>query len=394
MDQLIPGARSPWLGFTEEARDPNTAARAGLLHTPRGVIPTPVFMPVGTAGTVKAVDPATLSALGAKICLGNTYHLLNRPGPELVKSLGGLHKMMAWDGAILTDSGGFQVFSLTGLRKLTPDGVRFRSHLDGRLLELTPESCVAVQEALGSDIMMPLDVCPPHPCTPKQLAESMRYTSAWARRCLAARTRGAIFSIVQGGTDKAARTRHVEDLGGLDVDGFSIGGLSVGEPIDLMWDVCAHTAAQLPTDRPRYLMGVGTPEDLVTCVGLGVDMFDCVLPTRNGRNGMAFTRDGNVLIKNKAHIGVDAPLDPECACPTCRRFSRAYLNHLYKSGEILALMAITAHNLYFYLETMREARAAIIEGRYAAFQSAFLARRASAPRASKGHEPLVAPSSD
>ena len=373
-------ACSPWLGFRIEATDPTTNARAGVLQTPRGEIATPCFMPVGTAGTVKAVDPATLSAIGASICLGNTYHLLNRPGHERVQARGGLHKMMAWNGAILTDSGGFQVFSLGKLRKLHPDGVRFRSHLDGRLLEFTPESTVAVQEALGSDIMMPLDVCPPLPCTPKQLAEAMKLTSAWARRCLAARKRGAIFAIVQGGTDKAARTRHVEDLGGLDVDGFSIGGLSVGEPIPDMYEACEHTAALLPPERPHYLMGVGTPEDLVNCVGFGVDMFDCVMPTRNGRNGMAFTRDGNLLVKNAAHQNADIPLDSECRCPTCARFSRAYLNHLYRSGEILALMAITTHNLAFYLETMREARAAILEGRYAAFRSTFLERRAQGGR--------------
>ena len=362
---------SDWLSFRLDATDPDTRARAGVIRTPRGEIPTPIFMPVGTAGTVKGVDPDLLSSLGAPICLGNTYHLLNRPGPDRVRALGGLHDMMGWRGNILTDSGGFQVFSLTGLRKMTENGVRFRSHLDGSLLEMTPESTLAVQETLGSDIMMPLDVCPPHPCTPKQMEGALRMTTAWAKRSVAARKRGALFAIVQGGVDAALRTRHVEELGGLDVDGFSIGGLSVGEDIPLMYEMCEHTAPQLPTDRPRYMMGVGTPRDLVTCIGLGVDMFDCVLPTRNGRNAMAFTWQGSLVLKHRAHIDSTAPIDPDCACPTCVRFSRGYLCHLYKSKEMLAHMAITTHNIYFYLELVREARAAILECRYQAFQRAF-----------------------
>lgn len=364
-----------WLDFKLHRTDPDTRARAGLLRTPRGDVPTPIFMPVGTLGTVKGMDPAALSALGASICLGNTYHLMNRPGHERVRELGGLHKLMGWSGNILTDSGGFQVFSLGDLRKVSQDGVVFRSNYDGRLFEMTPESCVGIQEALGSDIMMPLDVCPPHPCSPDEMERALRLTTAWAARCLSARKRGAIFAIVQGGTDVAMRTRHVEELGGLDVDGFSIGGLSVGEDIPLMYETTEHTAPQLPRDKPRYMMGVGTPEDLVTCIGLGVDMFDCVMPTRNGRNGMAFTRTGNLVVKHKEHASADIPLDEKCACPTCRRFSRAYLCHLYKSKEMLCHMAVTTHNLYFYLELVREARAAILEGRYAAFQRSFLADR-------------------
>ena len=368
---------SDWLRFRLDTRsnDPRTRARAGVITTPRGDIPTPVFMPVGTAGTVKGLDPETLSALGAAICLGNTYHLMNRPGHERVRSLGGLHRMMGWGGNILTDSGGFQVFSLATLRKVTDEGVRFRSHIDGQLLHMTPESTIGIQEALGSDIMMPLDICPPHPCTHAELEQALRLTTLWAGRSLAARTHGALFSIVQGGVDRALRTRHVEELATLGVDGFSIGGLSVGEDIDLMYEITEHTAPQLPTDKPRYMMGVGTPEDLVTCVGLGVDMFDCVMPTRNGRNGMAFTRRGDLVVKHRAHIASDIPLDEECRCPTCQRFSRAYLCHLFKSREMLCHMAVTAHNLYFYLELMREARAAIVERRYPEFQAEFHARR-------------------
>jgi len=365
------------LTFQVEARDPDTHARAGLLRTPRGDVPTPIFMPVGTSGTVKGMDLDNLDQLGAPICLANTYHLMNRPGHERVRALGGLHKMMSWDGNILTDSGGFQVFSLAKLRRLDDNGVTFRSHLDGQLFEMTPESTIAIQEALGSDIMMPLDVCPPHPCSPNEMEQALRLTTAWAKRCLDARTRGALFAIVQGGVEKALRTRHIEELGELPVDGFSIGGLSVGEPPPLMYEVTEHTAPQLPADKPRYLMGVGTPEDLVTCIGLGVDMFDCVMPTRNGRNGMAFTRRGNLVIKQRQHIDSDMPLDPDCACPTCQRYSRAYLCHLYKSREILAHMAMTTHNLYFYLELARESRAAVLEGRYKAFLADFLSLRQS-----------------
>ncbi len=282
---------------------------------------------------------------------------------------------MAWPGPILTDSGGFQVFSLGDLRKLTKDGVTFRSNYDGQLYEMTPESTVQIQEALGSDIMMPLDVCPPHPCTDQEMERALRFTTAWAARCRKARTRGAIFAIVQGGIDRGHRTRHVEELGGLGVDGFSIGGLSVGEDTDAMYETTEHTAPKLPADKPRYMMGVGTPEDLVTCVGLGVDMFDCVMPTRHGRNGMAFTRDGNVVVKHRAWIDADVPLEENCACPTCQRFSRAYLCHLFKQRELLCHMALTTHNVYFYLALMRDARAAVLEGRYAAFAAECLARR-------------------
>ncbi len=365
---------SQWLQFTLEAEDPGCGARAGVLRTPRGTVPTPVFMPVGTCGTVKGLDPDNLAAVGAGICLGNTYHLMNRPGHERVRALGGLHKMMSWSGNILTDSGGFQVFSLAKLRKVTEDGVRFRSHLDGNLLELTPESAIAVQEALGSDIMMPLDICPPHPCSEKEMSDALRLTTRWAKRCLNARTRGALFAITQGGVDVVRRREHVDQLGSLDVDGFSIGGLSVGEPNELMYEVTHDIAPRLPRNKPRYLMGVGTPIDLVTAIGHGVDMFDCVMPTRHARNGMAFTWDGPITIKNRAHIDDDSPLDKNCACSTCQRFSRAYLCHLYKQREILCHMAMTIHNVHFYLELMREARAAVLEQRYPAFQRQFIAR--------------------
>ena len=363
---------SDWLKFKLTAVDPDTKARAGVLVTPRGTVPTPVFMPVGTSGTVKGLDPERLAALGAGICLGNTYHLMNRPGHERVRELGGLHKMMAWNGAILTDSGGFQVFSLAKLRKVTNDGVRFRSHLDGRLLELTPESAIHVQETLGSDIMMPLDICPPHPCTEKEMSQALSLTTRWAKRCLAARKRGALFAITQGGVDLSRRRQHVEELGDLEVDGFSIGGLSVGEPNELMYEVTDAIADTLPKHKPRYLMGVGTPVDLLTAVSHGVDMFDCVMPTRHARNGMAFTWKGRVIIKHRAHIDDTKPLDEDCPCPTCQRFSRGYLNHLFKQREMLAHMALTVHNVHFYLELMREARAAVLEGRYAKFMQDFL----------------------
>jgi queuine tRNA-ribosyltransferase len=363
---------SEWLRFDLQAEDPGCKARAGVVVTPRGTVPTPVFMPVGTSGTVKGLDPAHLSALGAGICLGNTYHLMNRPGHERVRALGGLHKMMSWDGVILTDSGGFQVFSLAKLRKVTNDGVRFRSHLDGNLLELTPESAIAVQEALGSDIMMPLDICPPHPCSEKEMTQALSLTTRWAKRCLAARKHGALFAITQGGVDVSRRRQHIEQLIDLEVDGFSIGGLSVGEPNELMYEVTDAVADTLPKHKPRYLMGVGTPIDLLTAVEHGVDMFDCVMPTRHARNGMAFTWNGPVIIKHQAHTDDDRPLDESCPCPTCTRFSRAYLRHLYKQKEMLAHMALTVHNIHFYLELMREARAAILEGRYVEFKRKFI----------------------
>jgi len=369
------------LSFELQATD--GTARAGVLRTPRGEVPTPVFMPVGTSGSVKGVDPHVLDTIGASICLGNTYHLMNRPGAEQVQALGGLHKMMHWNRPILTDSGGFQVFSLASLRKVTDDGVVFRSHLDGALLELTPESAMDVQQMLGSDIMMPLDICPPHPCTAEEMSEALRLTTAWAKRSVEARTQNALFSIVQGGVDKEARSRHVETLIDLPVDGFSVGGLSVGEPNELMYDVNQHTVALLPTEKPRYLMGVGTPEDLVACVGHGTDMFDCVMPTRNGRNGMAFTWKGNIVVKHRAHVGSDVPLDADCACPTCQRFSRAYLCHLFKQREILCHIAISTHNLYFYLELMREMRAAILERRFGQFVTSFHEQRATIKREKK-----------
>ena len=367
---------SEWLRYREVARDPDTNARAGVLETPRGAIPTPIFMPVGTKGSVKGMDPADLEAIGASIVLGNTYHLALRPGAERVAHLGGLHRMMRWDRPILTDSGGFQVFSLASLRQVTDHGVTFRNHIDGQKLELTPERVIQIQEQLGSDIMMPLDVCAPNPSSREALEEAMRLTTAWAQRSVAARTRGALFAIVQGGVDPGLRKRHVEELAPLDVDGLSIGGLSVGEDIPAMYDACAFTAPLLPRDKPRYLMGVGTPEDLVACIGFGVDMFDCVMPTRSARTGRAFTWNGELIVKHQAHIDSDIPLDPDCACPTCQRFSRAYLGHLFKSKELLCHAAITLHNLWFYLELCREARAAILEGRYAAFQAEFRHRRA------------------
>jgi len=369
-------SKSEWLSFRLEHACDESKARAGIITTPHGEIPTPVFMPVGTCGTVKGIDPDQLGALGASICLGNTYHLMLRPGHERVKALGGLHRMMSWNSNILTDSGGYQVFSLANRRKISDDGVVFRSHIDGTQYDLTPEGAIHIQQSLGSDIMMPLDVCAPHPCDEREVVDAMTRTTAWAKRSLEARTQGALFAIVQGGMHEQLRAAHAGSLSELPVDGYSIGGLSVGEPTELLYQMCGYTADLLPQDQPRYLMGVGTPDNLISCIGMGVDMFDCVLPTRHGRNGMAFTRYGDVSIKQAAHTDANIPLDEECACTTCSRFSRAYLRHLYKSGEILAHMAITTHNVYFYLETMREARAAILENRFPVFAKAFFSDRA------------------
>jgi len=365
------------LSFSLEHSCNESQARAGVLTTPQGDVPTPVFMPVGTCGTVKGIDPEVLSALGATICLGNTYHLMLRPGDERVRALGGLHRMMSWDGTILTDSGGYQVFSLAKRRKVSDEGVVFQSHIDGATIELTPERAITIQENLGSNIMMPLDVCAPYPCPEKTVVEAMRRTTDWAKRSLEARKKGALFAIVQGGMDPSLRTEHVGELTQLPTDGYSIGGLSVGEPTELLYELCGHTAKQLPTDRPRYLMGVGTPENLITCIGLGVDMFDCVMPTRHGRNGMAFTWNGDINIKNAMHTDADIPLDTNCSCTTCARFSRAYLRHLFKAREILAHMALTTHNLAFYIELMREARAAILENRFVAFSKHVHSQRQS-----------------
>jgi queuine tRNA-ribosyltransferase len=354
---------APPFSFTVLERDSTTAARLGLLRTPHGDVRTPAFMPVGTAAAVKALPHEWLEELGAEIVLANTYHLYLRPGHERIERLGGLHRFMAWPRPILTDSGGYQVFSHRELRKLTEDGALFQSHLDGSRHFLTPEKVVDVQRALGSDILMVLDECTPYPASRVDTEASMELSMRWAAR---GRSRwreteapGTLFGIVQGGMFPDLRRRSVEALLDLDLPGVAIGGLSVGEPKELMFEVLQSTAPLLPWDRPRYLMGVGTPRDLVRAVAEGIDMFDCVLPTRNARNGCLFTSEGRLLIKNARFADDPSPPDPACRCRVCRRYSRAYLRHLHMAGEHLSATLNTYHNLSFYLDTMRKIREAI-----------------------------------
>jgi queuine tRNA-ribosyltransferase len=361
------------------------AARRGELVTPHGVVETPAFMPVGTRGTVKAVTPRDLEALGAQIILSNTYHLLLRPGPALVARAGGLHRFMGWNRPLLTDSGGYQVFSLAAIREVTEEGVRFRSHLDGREYLLTPELAVDVQAALGADITMALDELCAASVAEAEARAAMERTLRWARRArarflaqreAAAGASGAApvqwqFGIVQGGVYRHLRAASVEGTVALDFDAYAIGGLGVGEPREAMYAVVEETAARLPEDRPRYLMGVGMPDDLVECVARGVDLFDCVLPTRNARNGQLFTRFGRLNIRNARYAEDFAPPDPACACYTCRHFSRAYLRHLALAKEILGATLNTLHNLFFYLDTMRRIREAIVFGTFEALRQEF-----------------------
>jgi len=351
------------------------AARRGQLTTTHGVVQTPVFMPVGTQATVKALTPTDLESAGAEIILGNTYHLLLRPGPDVVRELGGLHRFMGWSGAILTDSGGFQVFSLAKTRTISDAGVEFRAPLDGVTRFLSPESVVDIQRALGSDITMPLDECLAYPATREATARSLARTLHWAARAReahGARTDDqALFGIVQGGAYGDLRAEAVERTVALDFEGYAIGGMAVGEPKPTMLDLTATVAAVLPRDRPRYLMGVGKPEDLVEGVARGVDMFDCVLPTRNARNGQAFTSTGPVTIKQARWTRDATPLDPACSCYTCRTFSRAYLRHLFVSEELLAYRLLTLHNVRFYLGLMAAMRASIEARAFAAFRRRF-----------------------
>ena len=348
-------------------------ARAGILHTAHGDIPTPIFMPVGTVGSVKAVAPDDLQAIGAPIILGNTYHLYLRPGHELVARHGGLHGFASWPGSILTDSGGFQVFSLSSLRKIREEGVEFRSHLDGSKHLFTPEKVLDIQLALNSDIMMMLDECVPYGASREYTEKSLGLTSRWAKRAIDAYPPGSapnlLFGITQGGFYKDLRTRSVEEICALNFDGFAIGGLSVGEAKHEMYDLLDHTAALLPADKPRYLMGVGTPLDIVTGISMGIDMFDCVLPTRNARNGTLYTSVGKINIRDKKYAEDDGPLDPACQCYTCRTFSRAYLRHLYVSKELLSFRLNSLHNLTYFLNLVRGARAAILEGRFAEYHA-------------------------
>jgi queuine tRNA-ribosyltransferase len=358
------------------------SARAGLLTTDHGDIPTPMFMPVGTQGTVKAIEPRELREIGARIILGNTYHLYLRPGTTIIEEAGGLHAFAAWDRPILTDSGGYQVFSLSDLRGIDPDGVQFRSHHDGSLHRFTPESVIDIQRSLGSDIMMVLDECPAFPCEEEYAARSNALTVRWAGRCrerwekTTARygATQSLFAIVQGSTYPALREASARALVAMDFEGYAIGGLSVGEPPEAMYEMTSLCTSILPADRPRYLMGVGTPENLLESIERGVDMFDCVMPTRNARNALLFTRNGRMNLRNARFANDFAPADAECSCYTCKNFSRAYLRHLIKAGEILGLQLATLHNLAFYIWLVGTAREAILEGRYPSWKSGMMQR--------------------
>jgi queuine tRNA-ribosyltransferase len=347
------------------ARDTQTQARLGRIITPHGAVTTPVFMPVGTQASVKTVTPEELLACRVEIVLANTYHLYLRPTHTLIQELGGLHRFMHWEHPILTDSGGFQVYSLAGLRKVTEEGALFQSHLNGSRHLLTPEKAVEIQEALGSDIAMVLDECVPYPATYDYTLTSQERTTRWARRAKTARrsSEQALFGIVQGGMYADLREKSARELIDLDFDGYALGGFSVGETKRLMYDLIAQTAAFLPEDKPRYLMGVGTPADLLRCVKRGVDMFDCVMPTRNARNGYLFTRQGKLIIKNARYIHDPRPIDPQCHCYTCRHYSRAYLRHLFVAEEILGPRLNTIHNLRYYMDVIHMIRSAIAEGR-------------------------------
>jgi len=351
---------TPGFSFRITAR--RARARAGVLATPHGDILTPAFMPVGTQGTVKAMTTGELEAppLDARIILGNTYHLYLRPGLEVIAAHGGLHRFAGWSRAILTDSGGYQVFSLATLNKIDRDGVTFRSHIDGSEHRLTPERSMEIQGVLGSDIAMAFDQCPPGECGPGDHEEAMERTTRWAERCLAARRPAgqALFGIVQGGPDAARRRAHMAEIVGLgDFDGYALGGFSVGEPLTVMYELLDEIASELPEERPRYLMGVGTPADLIHAARAGIDLFDCVMPTRHARNGQLFTSQGTVVISHARHRSDTSPLDPECPCETCRTVSRAYLRHLFTAREILYSRLATLHNLTFYARTMAGLRA-------------------------------------
>lgn len=356
------------------------AARRGRLTLAHGVVETPVFMPVGTYGTVKAMAPDELVDIGASIVLGNTFHLWLRPGLDVIAAHGGLHRFMAWDGPILTDSGGFQVFSLGALRKIGEEGVRFASPINGDRLFLTPEESMRIQHVLNSDVVMIFDECTPYPASLEVAAQSMRLSLRWAQRSRDAHDRlqnsNALFGIVQGGMHETLREESRASLERIGFDGFAIGGLSVGEPKEEFTRILAHTAPRLPREKPRYLMGVGTPEDLVYAVGQGIDMFDCVMPTRNARNGWLFTRRGDVKIKNAKHKADTRPLDETCDCYACRNFTRAYLHHLHRTGEILGARLNTIHNLFYYQTLMAEMRAAIEQNAFAAFTARFHQARA------------------
>jgi queuine tRNA-ribosyltransferase len=368
--------------FRFEILGTDGAARTGIIHTPRGEIRTPAFMPVGTAATVKAMLPESVRETGADILLGNTYHLMLRPGAERVARLGGLHKFMHWQRPILTDSGGFQVMSLSSLRKITEEGVRFKSHIDGHVEFLSPERAMEIQRMLGSDIQMVLDECPALPAEKPAIEKSLALSMRWAKRSKDAfgqqtdveRVGRACFGIVQGGTYPDLRVRSAEALREISFDGYAVGGLAVGELQAAMFETLEATVPHLPADRPHYLMGVGKPDDIVGAVLRGIDMFDCVLPSRSGRTGQAFTWQGPLNLKNACHAEDVAPLDPDCNCPACRNYSRAYLHHTVKANEIIASMLLTWHNLAFYQDLMAALRAAIAQGGVTAFAADFLRR--------------------
>lgn len=394
--------------FRFELRGRSGRARRGVIHTPHGPIDTPAFMPVGTRASLKGLTPAQVRDTGTQVVLANTYHLLLRPGPETIARLGGLHRFMSWDGPILTDSGGFQVFSLADLRKLDDEGVTFQSHIDGATLTLTPEISIRTQNQLGADIIMAFDECPPlaeghkvsrlqgdkeetdesersadlRPCSPEAIASAVRRTVAWARRCKAAHCRPgqALYGIVQGGLDLPLRRECLGQLVEIGFDGYALGGLSVGEPPPEMWALLDAFADELPSDRPRYLMGVGTPLDLVNAVAAGIDQFDCVLPTRNGRKGYAFTSTGVVRLRNSTHKEAETPLDPACGCYTCKRFTRGYLRHLLTTEEILGGTLVSLHNIAFYQGLMAAMRAAIEADEFAAWHAALRAGPLCAPQ--------------
>lgn len=360
-------------------------ARAGELITPHGVVKTPAFMPVGTAGSVKGLAPWELARLSPEMVLANTYHLLLRPGIEVVAEVGGLHRFMGWSGPILSDSGGFQVFSLSVLRQVSGEGVVFRSHIDGQELRLTPESCMEAQKRLGVDVAMALDVCPALPATRETLEHAVGITTQWARRCRRALPAGELpllFGIVQGGLELDLRRHALEQLLPLDFDGYALGGFSVGEPPEAMWEAVGALAPELPEDRPRYLMGVGTVRDILEAVAAGVDLFDCVIPTRNARHGLLHTSRGPVVVKHARFRTAAEPPDPNCTCPTCQTCSLAYLRHLYLAREAAYVVLATVHNLHFYLTLMREVRSAIIAGRFAELRQVFLGHLAAAVEAS------------
>ena len=372
--------------FQIEKTDPRSSARAGVLQTAHGTVLTPIFMPVGTQATVKALSPAELDECGCSCVLANTYHLHLRPGDELIRSGGGLHKFAAWNRAILTDSGGYQVFSLRDMSKITDDGVVFRSHIDGSERFFSPERVMEIEHNLGADIIMAFDECPPSDADAAPIERAVDRTIRWAKQCAEIHARlpfhygyaQALFGIVQGGAVEDLRRRCVRELAAIDFPGYAIGGLAVGEEISATYRIAAFTARLLPPEKPRYLMGVGTPIDILECMERGIDMFDCVLPTRNARNGSAFTRHGKLNIRNAAYTReFEHPLDEECACYACRNFSRAYVRHLYMAGEILALRLLTLHNVHFYMELVRTARERIVAGNYTEWKKEMLATLAS-----------------